>query len=54
MNADPGYFGPDSMMWKVNKEITVLFGGARALLMHAAHPLIAAGARQTSFYQRDP
>ena len=22
--------------------------------MHAAHPLIAAGARQTSFYQRDP
>ena len=54
MNGDPGYFGPDSMMWQVNKEITVLFGGARALLMHAAHPLIAAGARQTSFYQRDP
>ena len=54
MKADPGYFGPDSMMWRVNKEITVLFGGARALLMHAAHPLIAAGARQTSFYQRDP
>jgi uncharacterized protein (DUF2236 family) len=54
MKPDPGYFGPQSMMWKVNKEITVLFGGARALLMHAAHPLIAAGARQTSFYQRDP
>ena len=43
MKSDPGYFGPNSMMWKVNKEITVLFGGARALLMHAAHPLIAAG-----------
>ena len=54
MKSDPGYFGPNSMMWKINKEITVLFGGARALLMHAAHPLIAAGARQTSFYQRDP
>tara|TARA_B100000963_G_C22592535_1_gene656232 strand:+ start:299 stop:1141 length:843 start_codon:yes stop_codon:yes gene_type:complete len=54
MKSDPGYFGPKSMMWVVNKEITVLFGGARALLMHAAHPLIAAGARQTSFYQRDP
>mgnify|MGYP001237335684 CR=1 FL=1 len=54
MKSDPGYFGPTSMMWRVNKEITVLFGGARALLMHAAHPLIAAGARQTSFYQRDP
>jgi uncharacterized protein (DUF2236 family) len=54
MIGDPGYFGPQSMMWKINREITVLFGGARALLMHAAHPLIAAGARQTSFYQRDP
>jgi uncharacterized protein (DUF2236 family) len=54
VKSDPGYFGPNSMMWQVNKEITVLFGGARALLMHAAHPLIAAGARQTSFYQRDP
>ena len=54
MKGDPGYFGPHSMMWKINKEITVLFGGARALLMHAAHPLIAAWARQTSFYQRDP
>jgi len=54
MKFDLGYFGPNSMMWKVNKEITLLFGGARALLMHAAHPLIAAGARQTSFYQRDP
>ena len=54
MSGAPGYFGPQSMMWKINKEITVLFGGARALLMHAAHPLIAAGARQTSFYQRDP
>ena len=39
MKGDPGYFGPQSMMWRVNKEITVLFGGARALLMHAAHPL---------------
>ena len=32
----------------------MLFGGARALLMHAAHPLVAAGARQTAMYQRDP
>ena len=31
-----------------------MFGGARALLMQAAHPLVSAGARQTSFYARDP
>lgn len=54
MTADPGYFGPNSISWQVNQEMTVLFGGARALLMHAAHPLVAAGARQTSMYQRDP
>jgi uncharacterized protein (DUF2236 family) len=47
-------FGPDSMMWRVNREVTTLFGGARALLMHAAHPLVAAGARQTGGYRRDP
>lgn len=52
--TDSGYFGPDSITWQVNQEMTVLFGGARALLMHAAHPLVAAGARQTSMYQRDP
>ena len=51
---DHGYFGPDSISWEINQEMTVLFGGARALLMHAAHPLVAAGARQTSMYQRDP
>lgn len=51
---DLGYFGPKSITWEVNREITVLFGGARALLMHAAHPLVAAGARQTGMYQRNP
>jgi uncharacterized protein (DUF2236 family) len=54
MTVDVGYFGPQSISWQVNREMTVLFGGARALLMHAAHPLVAAGARQTSMYQRDP
>lgn len=52
--SDEGYFGPDSIFWQVNKEMYSLFGGARALLMQAAHPLVSAGARQTSFYARDP
>jgi uncharacterized protein (DUF2236 family) len=52
--SDSGFFGPDSMTWRINQEMTVLFGGVRALLMHAAHPLVAAGARQTATYRRDP
>ncbi|HXF57927.1 MAG TPA: oxygenase MpaB family protein [Actinomycetota bacterium] len=38
----------------MNRETAVLFGGARALLLHAAHPLVLAGARQTGFYERNP
>ncbi len=52
--SDQGFFGPDSVSWRVHREVTVLFGGARALLMQAAHPLVIAGARETGFYQRDP
>jgi uncharacterized protein (DUF2236 family) len=53
-STDAGLFGPDSVSWRVNRETSVLFGGARALLMQAAHPLVLAGARQTGFYERNP
>jgi uncharacterized protein (DUF2236 family) len=52
--GDPGLFGPRSVSWRVHRETTVLFGGARALLMHAAHPLVIAGATETGFYERNP
>jgi len=51
---DQGYFGPDSVSWRVHRELTVLFGGARAILMQAAHPLVIAGARATGFYENNP
>ena len=51
---DLGYFGPSSVSWRVHREVTVLFGGARALLMQAAHPLVVAGASQTGMYERNP
>src|SRR3954463_1280764 len=52
--GDQGFFGPDSVSWRVHREVTVLFGGARAVLMQAAHPLVIAGARATGFYERNP
>jgi uncharacterized protein (DUF2236 family) len=52
--SDSGYFGPESVSWQVHREVTVLFGGARALLMQAAHPLVVAGANQTGMYERNP
>jgi uncharacterized protein (DUF2236 family) len=54
MSVDDGYFGPGSVSWRVHREVTVLFGGARALLMQAAHPLVVAGANQTGMYERNP
>jgi uncharacterized protein (DUF2236 family) len=51
---DEGLFGPDSVSWRVLREGSVVVGGLRALLMHAAHPLVVAGARQTGMYERDP
>jgi uncharacterized protein (DUF2236 family) len=53
-DQDLGYFGPDSVSWQVDREITVLFGGARALLLQAAHPLVVAGVNQTGMYDRNP
>jgi uncharacterized protein (DUF2236 family) len=49
-----GLFGPGSVSWRVLREGSVMVGGVRALLMHAAHPLVVAGARQTGMYERDP
>jgi uncharacterized protein (DUF2236 family) len=54
VSDDTGYFGPRSVSWQVHREVTVLFGGARAVLMQAAHPLVIAGARDTGFYERNP
>jgi uncharacterized protein (DUF2236 family) len=54
VEGDEGYFGPTSVSWQVHREVTVLFGGARAMLMHAAHPLVIAGADQTGMYERNP
>jgi uncharacterized protein (DUF2236 family) len=51
---DAGWFGPASVSWRVLREGSVMIGGMRALLMHAAHPLVVAGARQTGMYERDP
>jgi uncharacterized protein (DUF2236 family) len=54
LRFDAGLFGPGSLSWQVHGELTVLFGGARSLLMQSAHPLVIAGARETGFYRRSP
>jgi uncharacterized protein (DUF2236 family) len=35
--------GPGSVSWKINREVVVVAGWARAILLQFAHPLVAAG-----------
>ena len=49
-----GLFGPGSVAWRVDREVIVLAGGSCALLMQAAHPVVAAGVVEHSTYAADP
>jgi uncharacterized protein (DUF2236 family) len=49
-----GYFAPDSVIRRVGRESVLMLGGARALLMQAAHPGVAAGIVEHSDYATEP
>jgi uncharacterized protein (DUF2236 family) len=53
MGAD-GYFAPDGMAWRIGRELALLLGGGRALLLQVAHPAVAAGVAQHSDFRADP
>lgn len=43
--------GPESVSWKINREIVVVAGWGRAILLQFAHPLVAAGVDQHSAFR---
>ena len=49
-----GLFGPDSISWRIDRELAVLAGGSCALLMQVAHPVVAAGVAEHFTYATDP
>lgn len=51
---DHGYYGPESVTWKISREAAILLGGGRAVLMQLAHPLVAMGVSEHSDYMTDP
>jgi uncharacterized protein (DUF2236 family) len=52
--GDPGWFGPDSVAWRVHADLATVVGGLRALLYQTLHPLAMAGVAQHSDYRHDP
>jgi len=52
--GDAGWFGPDSMAWRVHADLGTLIGGLRSLLYQTLHPLAMAGVAEHSDYRTDP
>src|SRR5207248_4867005 len=50
----PGYFDADAAIRRIARESVLMLGGPRALLMQAAHPLVAAGIVDHSRFREDP
>ena len=49
-----GYFTPDSVIRRVGNRSVLMLGGPRALLLQAAHPLVAAGIVGHSRFEAEP
>ncbi len=52
--GDLGWFGPDSVAWRVHADLSTVTGGLRALLYQTLHPLAMAGVADHSDYRSDP
>lgn len=49
-----GIFGPNSVSWKLDREVAVFLGAGRALLLQLAHPWVAAAIAEHSRTLNDP
>jgi uncharacterized protein (DUF2236 family) len=52
--VDDGYFGPASVTWRLNGDLSAPVAGLRSLLVQALHPLAMAGVDQHSDWRADP
>ena len=54
LKGDPGWFGPDSVTWRVHADSSMFVGGVRALLLQTMDPRVMAGVADHSAYRDDP
>lgn len=52
--VDAGLFGPQSLVWRVNRDRAFPLAGMRSLMVQALHPLAMAGVAEHSDWRRDP
>jgi len=51
--GDPGWFGPDSVAWRVHADPSLLVAGIAAFTLQALHPLAMAGVAEHSSFSDD-
>jgi uncharacterized protein (DUF2236 family) len=51
--GDPGWFGPDSVAWRVHTDASLLVAGISAFTLQALHPLAMAGVAEHSAFSED-
>jgi uncharacterized protein (DUF2236 family) len=49
-----GFFGPDSVSWRLHSEPVLWVGGLRSLVLQALHPVAMRGVADHSDYRTDP
>ena len=53
-DADPGYFGPGSMTWRIMGDPMIAVAGLRTIMLQALHPLAMDGVARYSNFESDP
>ena len=51
--GDPGWFGPDSVAWRVHRDGSLLIAGIAAFALQSLHPLAMAGVAEHSAFSTD-
>jgi uncharacterized protein (DUF2236 family) len=51
--GDPGWFGPDSVAWKVHADTSMFVAGMTAFALQSLHPLALAGVADHSSFAQD-
>jgi uncharacterized protein (DUF2236 family) len=54
VNSHSGIFGPQSAIWRIDREAAMFLGAGRALLLQLAHPWVAEAIAQHSHTFADP
>ncbi len=53
-SGDTGWFGPESVTWRLHQDTSLLLGGVRSLMLQTMEPRTMTGVAQHSNYKADP